>query len=155
MFLKKTYKCNFFNSYSFHRDSSWSVLCSVVTKSSLYTWFHLTTVILTSQLFPLSLTLLAFLWQKRQVLRATCTSVSWPPLRSTCPGESRSRPTASLRATAWFMSPALQLMVRNSWNLTTLPLLDIPQLAFLTQWFTTSSLVTILFFWPALLKLML
>lgn len=56
MFLKKTYKCNFFNSYSLHRDSSWSVLCSVVTKSSLYTWFHLTTVILTSQLFPLSLT---------------------------------------------------------------------------------------------------
>lgn len=49
MFLKKTIHIYF-------TDISWSVLCSVVTKSSLYTWFHLTTVILTSQLFPLSLT---------------------------------------------------------------------------------------------------
>lgn len=79
---------------------------------------------LSSFLFSLS-------WPKRQVLRATSTSVSSPPRRSMCPGESPNRPMASLKATGWFMSPALQWTVRNpAWSLTTLPFVDIPRLPF-------------------------
>lgn len=78
-----------------------------------------------------SLILYPLYHQKHRVLPDSSTSVSWPPPRSMCPGESPSRPTASLRATAWSTSPALQSMVRNGvWSPITLPCLDIPQLAF-------------------------